>query len=174
MKAVSITRAILLAFWLILALFIAITFLDTPLRQSSKTTQLLLSVLPEGWGFFTRNPREARVLIWKYDGNQWKCYDQSNFTMVNLGGIKRTPRIIGMELAMLVNNIDKSQWIECTKEINELLTDTALVPVRVKNRFYHKSLTGRVIIQLIDPIPWAWSQSQNIIMPSKIAFLNVE
>lgn len=52
-----------------------------PLRPSFISKQMFLQILPEGWAFFTRDPREDRFYVIAYENENWKYVDRHNATI---------------------------------------------------------------------------------------------
>lgn len=169
------TKIGLAIFWtLLIAYVMAGSITESPIKLPFKNTINLLAIAPEGWGFFTRNPREPALNIYKHNGIEWTCVNSQNSNPSNLFGLKRDPRIQGVELSFLLQQIPDTLWISCSTELNKFLTENSIIKLDIKNDTPVKSLCGEVIIQRQPPVPWAWSKSRdNINMPSKVIMLNI-
>lgn len=128
--------------------------------------------IPQGWGFFTRNPREEQLNFSKYN------YKDNTFTKIDiytgsakhLFGLSRAGRFKGRELIIILEKAKKDSldWKK-TNNIDSFL---------VKQVFCNKEEvsiidTGIYCIERFEPIPWAWSsvQTQQDI-PKKYSFIN--
>src|SRR4051812_41959664 len=70
--------------------------------------------IPEGWKFFTRNPREERVSMLVRKEGQWINGSRTpNANPSNAFGIDRLGRAQGLELALLLENVPSEAWSAC-------------------------------------------------------------
>lgn len=145
----------------------------TPVRRS-----VLSLVIPEGWGFFTRDPRESDLFVY-VPGNepgQWLfASNVPNANWRNLFGLNRASRGQGMEMALLVNAVGRDDWRHdhaCGSEHSRCL-DSVDSSLPITNDTPNASLCGVVGIVVQEPVPWAWS-GIDVAMPARVARLNVE
>jgi sporulation delaying protein A len=157
-----------------------LTLLGTYLPKNSFTPsgkiQLYVkSFFPEGWGFFSKNPRDADVYIYSVkDGDFMLKTPSSSFE--NLLGLKRDARAQGAEYGILLKQLsaDKVQWYEC-KNISHLDCFTAnrgVFAIQLQNPSYTPTLCGELWIVLQAQVPWAWSGRQTY-MPLKFLKIKV-
>jgi antimicrobial peptide system SdpA family protein len=90
--------------------------LSLPLEPQVR--DIVQSVLPEGWNFFTRNPRESRLYALAPDRNgQWSSAMKGpNAEPANMFGGNRMARAQGVELGLLVRQVPASGWAACSQE----------------------------------------------------------
>lgn len=171
-KSVIITGYFLILFWIVV-LFTALTTIvrENPIRPSLLLSYNTITLLPQGWSFFTRNPREENYYVYEYLNNEWKLYNVPNFHVDNLFGIKRISRAMAMEIQSLVAQIPDSLWTSFSESSNHQV-DT-LNSFEVVNYMKIRPFVGCVMIQKREPTPWAWVES-NIRMPTKFVVLNVK
>jgi antimicrobial peptide system SdpA family protein len=122
------------------------------------------AVLPQGWGFFTRDPQESRVLLFRSD-------DGESWTPAGLGqnsqakyffGLSREPRVQGIELGHLRSGVPEEAWVDCeARSTAECVDRAALVEgtALVENSDPTPTLCGRVVMVERAPVPWAWRDS---------------
>jgi antimicrobial peptide system SdpA family protein len=166
------------AFWTLLVLYVlALSLPYNPMKFrlpyvtfASKNT--LRYLIPEGWGFFTRNPREATYLIFRETNGELKPFVEANASPSRLFGAQRSGRSTMVELGLLIQGLKKKDLVECKKDIRQFVQDTVLVPRNIQNPTPKPFLCGKFWIQLIEPVPWAWSKMA-VIMPSKVVYINV-
>lgn len=132
--------------------------------------------LPQGWKFFTRNPREEMVSMHaRNDNNQWTPIIASNASPSNFFGVSRTSRAKSVEMGILLasvrdNDID---WIECKKSL-QTCADEFSSNGSVVNKSPVPAICGEVVFLRQSAVPWAWSSSKKeIIMPSRIIKTNI-
>jgi antimicrobial peptide system SdpA family protein len=130
---------------------------------------------PEGWKFFTRNPREDRAELFsrQSDGTWVDVGMGPNFTARNYFGLGRMPRAQGIELALLVHGVAKSEWSACTERPEACLERLGHV-VPLTNSSPSPTLCGAVGFVMQETVPWAWSGNASIpVMPSRVMRLEV-
>lgn len=123
------------------------------LAYGLRPNQLLF---PQGWGFFTRNPREeARVLHRLVDG----IAEPVNLsTWHGLRSFDRGIRKIRMESARLHKELDSEEWVLTSSSAGQLEVPNPEMPapVELTNGAYRPSLCGDFVFERFEPLPWAW------------------
>ncbi|MFP2904935.1 SdpA family antimicrobial peptide system protein [Pyxidicoccus sp. 3LFB2] len=135
-------------------------------------------VLPEGWAFFTRDPREDRMLPYvRATDGQWAWASQTpNFQPKNAFGIDRAARAQGVEMGLLMEQAREYARQACEEDPRRCL-ERASPGKPLRNRSPNPTLCGQVGFVFQRAVPWAWSrtsQGKPIIMPSKVLRLEVE
>jgi antimicrobial peptide system SdpA family protein len=131
-------------------------------------------VIPQGWSFFTRNPKEEDYYIYKYDSvtkritNLNKTLNSSS----NFLGLKRICANSGIELSSICRKIKKSEWQNCKVNLSAYNFND-LNSIRIVNFFPGATINGTYIIQKKSPIPFEWVNTFKGEMPSQIALLKV-
>lgn len=146
-----------------------------PLSPGMKEKQGVMSVVPEGWGFFTRNPREVDQHLYFYKNNKWVRNPNSPISSWrNTFGLNRFPRAQSVELGMILSNINDTCWK--TASINlEHNNISDIASIEVFNDSPYPTITGRICILQQEPIPWAWSWNKDeLAMPSKYVIVDVK
>ena len=134
------------------------------------------NVLPEGWGFFTRNPREDNYYIYKKDikGHYTVPAIYANNNFKNGFGVKRTSRIQSMELGVLIQRAEKYPWADCPNGNSTCSAkiDT-LTSIPILNTTAQPTLCGEFLLTQKETVPWAWGKSYfDIDMPAKTIKIN--
>jgi antimicrobial peptide system SdpA family protein len=131
--------------------------------------------MPEGWAFFTRDPREERMLLFKRDsGGRWVSASIGpNSKLSNDLGLNRASRAQSMEAALLLSDFPTSMFQDCRDSPVDCLQH-----IRVSGSFKNISpdptLCGELGIAMQPPIPWAWMASGHpVIMPSRVLRMDV-
>jgi antimicrobial peptide system SdpA family protein len=164
--------ALVLAWGLVLAAVTIASLPYNPLSMSFSVEFGIRSLVPEGWGFFTREPRGLDSYLTERTGNQWKPLVRLPISHPhNLFGIDRRPRAIPVELAVLLDQVDEDDWHE-SKDDGDLLDAFAAVPV--ENPMEHPLLCGPLRVVSREPVPWAWFASGgDVEMPAWVVVLEV-
>lgn len=139
-------------------------------------------LLPEGWAFFTRDPRDPRMLPYQRgaDGQWTRASRTPNFQPHNLFGIDRGGRAQGVEMGLLMEQTRQVDRIDCEVEPT-LCLERAPVGEKIRNRSPNPTLCGEVGFVFQRAVPYAWSRTnrekspeKKIIMPSKVLRLEIE
>lgn len=147
---------------------------DSPLRPSLRVRQDVVAIAPQGWAFFTRDPREPVDRIYAKSGMEWTLATYTNSSRRNWLGLKRDARALNVELASLLAEVDASQWRGCPGRIETCLRQRDVPAVRVVNRSRVRALCGEILVERRPPAPWAWSRAKRpVLMDSRIARLDV-
>jgi len=154
------------------------TLSESPLRPSFPVRINLLTVAPEGWAFFTRDPREPVVVVHapsEAGDERWRPLELANFQRANLFGLRRTSRLLTTEVTQLLREVPPEAWTPCRAPVAECLAeDSPAVHTAERSSPLLPALCGPLTIQVRERVPWAWSGSRDRIrMPAKIVRLDV-
>lgn len=165
----------LILFWASILFYTLVNSVGiNPLLPSYKNKVNLVSLIPEGWSFFTRNPREEQIRVYKEADGKLVNMTHSNFSLYNKLGFARYTRSRSIELNSLLASVRETAWVDCGHKLQYCLKTHALNSIPVKNTTTVQSLSGTLIIEKREPVPWAWFQSgKEIIMPGKIIKMEV-
>lgn len=170
------TRLALAVFWSIVV-FLVLTgsISENPIRRPFRTRAWLAVVAPEGWAFFTRDPREPQMLVYKRNGSTWSRASLANSMPANLFGLRRGSRLVTAELQQLLQDFPKERWVPCRTKVADCLNGTKVRSFEVEKKTQIlRKLCGETVVQLQRPVPWAWSRERDRIqMPSALAILRV-
>jgi sporulation delaying protein A len=164
--------------WSVLILYavhveLPVNALDLPFESSLKPP--LQALVPQGWGFFTRDPREPRLLPFRREAGAWQAANEGpNGEPWNALGLNRAARGQGVELGLIETAVPTSAWKPCDGDIAGCL-DQQSSPTRVANPTPSPTLCGDVGLAQRDVVPWAWAASvpDETGMPSKVVRLTV-
>lgn len=130
--------------------------------------------LPEGWAFFTRSPREPRMLLFVRRENDWRTgFLGPHSRLQNVLGLNRASRGQGVELGMVRTLLEGRKWARCRGLIPECLEALSSGATFV-NRYPRPTICGTVGIAMQPPTPWAWARPpRKVNMPSAVYRLTV-
>ncbi|MFN0140901.1 MAG: SdpA family antimicrobial peptide system protein [Pyrinomonadaceae bacterium] len=138
--------------------------------------RIVQQLIPQGWKFFTRNPREEDLTVVARNGdNEWVDVVRGpNGSVQNVFGLKRDSRAQGIELGLLTSAVPKDRWGECKQQPSSCLNVETTPSIVAENTMPNPTLCGDLGFVLQEPIPWAWSRARKpVIMPSKVLKMNV-
>jgi antimicrobial peptide system protein, SdpA family len=134
-----------------------------PLENMKSKT--LLKIFPQGWGFFSKSPRDSTVTI--LNESLESAANWPNNSLKNLFGINRFGRTQGIEMGLIFSQVPNSSWKVCEEDLRGCINQNDEV-VTVNNTTPKPSFCGSFILVSREPIPWAWSKiATKDSMPSK-------
>ncbi|WP_226360941.1 SdpA family antimicrobial peptide system protein [Pseudonocardia sp. ICBG1142] len=119
------------------------------------------SLLPQGWGFFTKNPREPALSIYAQRSGSWRVISEgSNASPKRAYGLDRTARTEQYEIEDLLKQSEKMPWTGCSvgDDLGSCLTNSDKKhhqPVSLASE--HPRFCGNIALVTTDPVPWAWA-----------------
>jgi antimicrobial peptide system SdpA family protein len=171
---IAFCRITLTSFWLYFILYVYIgNIKDNPLRFTLTAKKNLIGIVPEGWGFFTRNPREARTAIYVKNKESWEKQSLNNFQYSSIWGLDRKCRTIEMELNVIKKQVFENDWIECSEKEDLQSKQLYIKSIHVKNSIPAGSISGEIILEKYEVAPWAWANDVKK-LSSRIVKLYVE
>ncbi|GCB49256.1 SdpA family antimicrobial peptide system protein [Streptomyces sp. NL15-2K] len=135
--------------------------------------KVLRSLLPQGWAFFTRSPREKDVLLWQpgTTAGEWRQRSAHQGSAGEWFGARREQRARNMEMGVLLTRaLEKgARWSDCeVRDAAASLPDMvgrcasatrdAPSPVRVSNGSRTPAVCGAVAFTRQEPLPWSWAR----------------
>ncbi|MGF7218215.1 antimicrobial peptide system SdpA family protein [Spirosoma lacussanchae] len=127
----------------------------SPLTFNFSTNKIIGSFLPQGWSFFTRNPREKVYDAFYLEAGQMVSVFTPAMSPTNYFGASRSQRIKFSELMQLVNQVPDSCWIDSSTEMSKAVKNRFRL-VTLKNKISYPSLKGEYYLTTQEQIPWAW------------------
>ncbi len=157
----GLARVVLVGFWtwFVLTVFFG-AIPDSPMRLSKKNHMQLMSVIPEGWSFFTRNPREDHTFVYQRTEAGWEQLNQRVASRHSWFGLNRRIRSQGVELGGLLARVAEEDW---TRHDDPFAFDAVLdsIPrIEAPNSSHTETMCGELLIEKKAPVPWAWSGSK--------------
>lgn len=134
--------------------------------------RLFTSILPEGWGFFTRNPREDIISIYEVTDGKYKIALLPNGDASNLFGLSRKSRRMNMELSIIMNIIPKKIWKFGNGNFLDSIPEEIYQCSQKKDHIYF--FKGKYLLVQYAVTPWAWSKHpERTKMKYKIAQIEI-
>ena len=140
--------------------------LELPFERTLKSA--IPFFVPEGWAFFTRDPREPRLLPYRRgaDGRWTYGHAGPHADIRNVFGLDRISRAQGVEIGLLLGDLADTAWQQCA-DAPTLCLDELPRTVSITNRSPGPSLCGDVGLVRQEPVPWAWARvERETVMPS--------
>jgi antimicrobial peptide system SdpA family protein len=156
-----------------LAALAAMPFHTVNLPQNVRS--VVLQIAPEGWGFFTKSPRDPETHVALFKNERLHPLNiASSFTAQYAFGFNRLGRAQGIELdALLVQLNQPEQWLKCTQS-PEVCATSLKSQMKLENTARHATLCGDLVFVERRPVPWAYSRlARPVVMPSRLTRLEV-
>lgn len=142
--------------WVLCAAIIFFSSLKSQLVLSEELKLATNTIFPQGWGFFTKNPQDFAINIYKIENKKLILIDIKNQSFKNRLGFSRSARIIGYEMSTVVSDIQNKDWVRNTDGNIYSNIDDKIVDVENREYFNHLK-KGEYLVKLYKPIPYAWS-----------------
>lgn len=144
-------------------------------RNQSQGLSVVAELLPQGWAFFTRDPREPYVSLYQQQEQKW---EQFNSTTVagseHLFGLDRSARTENYEIDVITSAIPPEEWAGCEEEpITYCLPESPVPSMSVQAHGEGLRFCGVIAVTTQEPVPWAWADLIGQ-MPGDYAIVNVE
>lgn len=154
--------------FIITVFFTSIQF--NPIQNKLDSKRIVYSIVPQGWAFFTRNPREAQVLLYEIKDNKPQKINHLHSSGCNLMGLNRRSSVYISEIQLVRAELSDSLFSDT--EWNYQNSSLGYIPEKqyiVRNKVSNPLLCGEYLLVLQQPIPWAWSSKiKTMKMPAKI------
>lgn len=144
--------------WLLLSIIVFFSSIDEQLVVSNKLKKQINTIFPEGWGFFTKSPRDQMLDVYRINNDSLEYISMSTHSKRSLFGLSRSPRIIGYESSMMINEIPIEKWKnDISANFLNHIKDTAFIIKRKEHFKYFKE--GEYLFNIYRQIPYAWSNN---------------
>ncbi|TGE25414.1 SdpA family antimicrobial peptide system protein [Hymenobacter aquaticus] len=135
----------------------------TNATETSFQERYMFSVLlPEGWGFFTKNPRDAKTVLYTVGPDKTLALaTYKNAAAQNLCGLSRRSRRLNLEFSRVMAQVQEKDWTrQQAYSLTELLhADTiAAVVIPYSTRHFTQLAKGDYVVKRFNVVPWAWAQ----------------
>lgn len=158
---------------ILVAAYPAVSFNPTKFPPPDRTSTVQM-LLPEGFAFFTRNPRERDLYVYQRTDSTWtSAMLGPKSKPSNLFGFSRKSRMQSVETALLLSETTQEDWTDCETREEACFSE---LPVQdtVTNVQPAPTACGVVGFARREPVPWAWSnRADSLTMPSTITKLKI-
>jgi sporulation delaying protein A len=139
-------------------------FPHNPVALPGERALHLHAWLPEGWGFFTRDPREGALRPYREAASrEWKPVESGMER--RFLGFGRRARAEGFELNTLLKQVPTESWVPCERDPAACI-EAGMAAAELQNTATSPTICGNVAFVMQEPVPWAWRASQ-VVMPSR-------
>ena len=175
-RILTVVKCVVWTFWGFVSILVLLSAAsEGPVRipRSAKLAQAV--IFPEGWGFFTRSPREPSSIVYRIEAGRLTKLTFSNTSAHNLFGVSRSARAFDAELALVLAPVLAGTWKDCRGDPTDQHSWAPLRVLHLANWSRTRYICGEILVVQQAPVPWAWSSSRHRIrMPSKILRATVD
>lgn len=127
--------------------------IESPISKYNRVSNFL----PQGWGFFTKDPTEELFDIYEVDHKGMLVQlNESNSSASNLFGFSKKNRFKMIEYAILYENLKGRKWFH-TKGLLETDTITEYDTLKLQNDLLILKKNKIYYLAKHSPVPFAWS-----------------
>jgi antimicrobial peptide system SdpA family protein len=151
-------KFVIVAFWLTLFYTVFASSVSTKMSFEATSRRSIQYFFPQGWGFFTKDPKEALLDIYQLENNSLNKIELKNFSSANYWGLSRKSRIEGYEVSMILSTVGKTKWkdtVGLASSDKPYLPDSAIT-VKTNQPFKYFD-NGEYLFLLRKPIPYEWA-----------------
>lgn len=155
---IKIIKILIFSLWSFFGFLVFFSSFESQLILNDKLKTFFNSITPEGWGFFTKNPRDFVLEVYEIKNDKIYQIDIKNNSPNYYFGMSREARLIGYEISTILEEISKKKWVDSkTKNIYKHISD---ITIEVKNKRYlnHFKQNKIYLIKIFKPIPYSWSK----------------
>lgn len=166
---------LLLIFWVTVVAYTVHPVLpDNPIALPFEEKSPFIPLLPQGWGFFTRDPKSLDLAAFvKMSDGSWQPAPMPKRLWPHPPGFSRGWKLHGIEVGIIFTSLADPQWEHCQERPSACLAKAPLATT-VENLLSNPTLCGEIGLVRQPPIPWAWREAANeTVMPSEVLRLQV-
>ena len=136
-----------------------------PIKSGGKNT--IKFFLPQGWGFFTRNPREDKYVLYQVSkNNTLELVTFKSTSSQNLFGLSRKGNRINIEALRIKSLLpNPNKWLNSTRDLHRLNFDSiSFNPINYNpKQFDEKKIIqpGKYVFKKYSITPWNWVKHPN-------------
>lgn len=169
-----ITKLVIIFGWVLCTTLILFSTMKSQLILAENHKEFINKIFPQGWGFFTKDPQDFELNIYKIRNGKLEKIKTLNQSLENKFGFSRSSRMIGYEMSTIAQEIKSTEWIQNTDNniYSSLKNSTIVINNKVKFRYFSR---GSYLIQLYKPVPYAWAkQNQEKYNPFSVAKIQIQ
>ena len=153
----AIVKKSLLVFIFIFFLYYTFLIFTSSIGYNVETqkyfiTNLVNKISPQGWGFFTRSPREDNVDDFLLDKNLNKTeFVPQNSDLSNVWGLDKKSRMKGFETSLILEKLQGKKWSDTE------LRNPVFIFVPSTNLHYFKKNERYILVKYMI-VPYLWQK----------------
>lgn len=148
----------------IIVVFVCSTYFgNSPLNMSLSRKNNFISILPEGWAFFTISSESPRTYFFKVEKNDPKEISLRNFSLKYAFGFNRNNRVYNIQLDHLHNKLNNDTIYKYTikaSNVNNIFEHIKLDTINYNALTLEKKMmpnvdNGDYLVVVQEMLPWS-------------------
>ncbi len=134
---------------------------DNVMDVSTTEKSVIQFFFPQGWGFFTRNPREPNYKLYRIEEGKLQLVTFKITSPKNYYGLSRKGSRLGIEMHRIKDNLPQpTSWESSKVQLENMQLDTISYPCTntISGLMYVKE--GNYILKEYHLTPWSWAKHQ--------------
>lgn len=166
-------KIIIYSLWIVVVVVVFFSSLKSQVIVPEKYQKIVSVIMPQGWGFFTKNPRDNLLDVYKVENDGVRKITTNNFSLETYFGISRKARNIGYESAQIINDVDKKYWQSDTwKNLRNLNRNLVYKSQNDSLKYLTK---GKYIFITYKIVPYKWAKNHQVNnSPIEYVFVEIE
>ncbi|NLK11641.1 MAG: SdpA family antimicrobial peptide system protein [Staphylococcus equorum] len=133
------------------------TLAITPLSMPSEQRTQLQKLMPQEWGFFSKDPREDFFTFVEDNGEKIQL---PNASLSNFWGISRVGRAQGTEAGLIYSSLPEDEIYQCEDYIDDCIKQYSNHDYTLmKSPIPSPKLCGEYSFFMLETVPFAWVNS---------------
>ena len=170
----TLYKHIVFVFWLFCGILVLAASLKNEIIYENKTAKkIIFSLLPQGWGFFTKTPTEEKFICYNIKDGKIVRHTIKNSSSENMFGFSRKSRVIGYQTSQILGLIiTDPNWKDSTGSYDYFIPKNSINIKPATPLTYFSA--GKYIFIRFFPMPWAWlGGGQEKFRPYKYLLINI-
>lgn len=127
---------------------------DPVIAVNKPSLTIVRGLLPQGWAFFTKDPKESYTLLYQIGANnEISEFTYKSASMRNFFGFSRSARLVGGAVGQVMANVKPGDWEQGVGSISSI---TNFKPKTTIKDEVFLIPPGKYILLQRKPMPWAW------------------
>lgn len=151
---------------------ISLTVQSNTISHAGPGKHFFTAIAPQGWGFFTRTPKDDNVNIYLVKNNSIKLLSYPNGSYKNYFGGSRKSRTVGMEISIILSKLKTVPWDTITVNSQVLHMTKVVHHINSQSLFYLSK--GEYLLVKKPITPWAWYGNKYNFIPYETIHVQVD
>jgi antimicrobial peptide system SdpA family protein len=167
----------IIMFWGVSIFFVAASAVaENVFNVPAQARAYQVAFVPEGWAFFTKNPRERQLKVYAIGpDSQPRELDLRGHRSNPIRSFDRSDRARLLEITKIIERSSPSDWSDCESGNYQCLQSLNSNRLKIQNERVKPEICGSHLLVLIDPVPWAWARLTNSEeMPASVLRVDVD
>lgn len=164
----------LYAFCFVIVFFwvISLTIQSNTISHAGPGKHFFTAIAPQGWGFFTRSPKDDNVDVYVVNKGDLSLLSYPNASYKNYLGCSRKSRTIGMEISIVMEKLKNVSWDTVIVDRPQL--QIPMMVHHVNPKFLNYLSKGEYLLVKKPITPWAWYGNKYNFIPYETIHVQID